>query len=109
MTMRTTFSEIILQAQKGLAGLAKEDIARADNAFQELETLVLWGRRLTDDHYAQLARDYRVYPSCTCERVECDCPCISGGLTKDGDVTNNVCFSDTCVPHGKRCMVRGNL
>lgn len=43
------------------------------------------------------------YPSCTCLVINCDCPCISGGLDGDGNVTSNLCFNDLCIPHGDKC------
>jgi len=44
------------------------------------------------------------YPSCMCGQVACDCPCVSGGLNKDGDVVPNKCFDHICFPHGERCI-----
>ncbi len=44
------------------------------------------------------------YPSCMCERIECDCCCMSGGLDRDGNVCPNICFDRQCEEHGKKCI-----
>jgi len=47
-------------------------------------------------------RERKEYPSCMCGRVECGCPCVSGGM-RGGEVVPNMCFDYLCDPHERKC------
>jgi hypothetical protein len=45
------------------------------------------------------------FPSCSCLRISCECPCLSGHFNKEGEIVKVECFDALCTPHGDNCLI----